>query len=59
MTEATSVKDLEKHQKALQEILAERKVVFYKSQKALNDAKAKFSEFMNKYGRVLEMMKED
>ena len=59
MTDAISVKDLEKEQEVLVKMLTEKKVAFYKAQKELNATKAEFSTFHDKYGRVLEMMKED
>lgn len=59
MTDAISVADLQKKQGELQE-------TFEKSQKSLQDAKAGYDKakaelvaFNNKFGRVLQMMRED
>lgn len=59
MTEAVSVKDLQKQQDTLYKGHAKAKAAFYRAQEALNASKAKLTVFNNKYGRVLQMMKED
>ena len=59
MTDAISVKNLQKQQDALKKAFTDSKVVFYKAQESLNSSKEKLGVFNDKYGRVLEMMKED
>lgn len=59
MAEAISVKNLQKQQDDLVEAHIKVKAAFYKAQEALNASKAKLTVFNNKYGRVLQMMKED
>ena len=59
MTEATSVKGLQKQQAALIKVHVKAKEAFYKAQAELNTSKEELSEFNDTYGRVLEIMKED
>jgi len=59
MTDAISIQQVRDEQKVLQAEFEEARQTVYDAKEKYTEAKAVLMKFNNKFGRVLEMMKED